>query len=216
MIGRLACVLLAFLCATASIAQSGLFANREEALEGLSAPEVVRRVEAVTWIAKHGTQADSAALARRLSDENAIVRSFAERGLWLLWSRSGDQAIDGLMRKGAAQMEAGQLGEAIATLSEVIRRKPEFAEGWNRRATAYFLAGEYRRSLADCDEVMKLNPLHFGALAGYGRIYFKLELYDKAIEYWRRALDVNPNMEGVELSIRAAERLLAEKRKRVI
>jgi tetratricopeptide (TPR) repeat protein len=61
---------------------------------------------------------------------------------------------------------------------------------------------------------MKRNPIHFGALAGYGQIYFHLEQYEKAIEYWKRALEVNPNMTGVESSIRATEQLLAERRKR--
>jgi tetratricopeptide (TPR) repeat protein len=91
--------------------------------------------------------------------------------------------------------------------------KPDFAEGWNKRATVLFLAGEYRQSLADCDEVMKRNPLHFGALAGYGQIYFQLELYEKAIEYWERALRVNPNMSGIELNIEAARQLIARRQR---
>ena len=111
-------------------------------------------------------------------------------------------------------MRAGDLDASIATFSAVIERKPDFAEGWNKRATARVLAGDFRRSLADCDEVLKRNPLHFGALAGYGQIYFQLEQYEKAIEYWRRALDVNPNMVGVEINIRATEQLIAERRKR--
>ena len=213
---RLAAVLLTLLCASASLAQSGPYANRAEALKGLSAPEAAQRAEAVTWIANYGTQADGEALARRLADESPMVRGIAEQGLWLLWHRSGDQAIDKLMAKGAEQMEARRFKEAIATYSEVIRRKPAFAEGWNRRATAFFLAGDYRKSLADCDQVIKRNPQHFGALAGYGQIYFKLERYDKAIEYWQRALEVNPNMVGVAISIKGAEQLLAEKRKRMI
>jgi len=215
---RLATALLALVCATASLAQPipYPYASREQALKGLSAPEAVQRVEAITWIANHGTQADGEALARRLSDKHPMVRSFAEQGLWRLWHRSGDPAIDALMTRGAQQMEERRLDEAIATYSEVIRRKPAFAEGWNRRATARFLAGEYRQSLADCDEVMKRNPLHFGALSGYGQIYFELKRYDKAIEYWRRALEVNPNMSGVESNLERAEKLLAERRRRMI
>ena len=213
---RLAAVLLALLCAAASLAQSGAYANRAEALKALSAAEPEQRAEAVAWIANHGTQADGDALARRLSDENPVVRGLAEQGLWVLWHRSGDKAVDELMARGAAQMEARQFKEAIATYSEVIRRSPGFAEGWNRRATTYFLAGEYRKSLADCDQVIRRNPRHFGALAGYGQIYFRLERYDKAIEYWRRALEVNPNMAGVEANIKGAERLLAEKRRNMI
>ena len=213
---RLAVVLLTLLCATASLAQPGPYANREQALNDLSAPDAAQRAEAIAWIANNGTQADSEVLARRLSDESPIVRGFAEQGLWVLWTRSGDKAIDALMETAAEQMQARRFKEAIATLSEVIRHKPGFAEGWNRRATVLFLAGEFEKSLADCDEVMKRNPQHFGALAGYGQIYFRLERYDKAIEYWRRALTVNPNMTGVELNIQGAEQLLAEKRKRAI
>jgi len=155
-------------------------------------------------------------LVKRLRDEDGFVRGLAEQGLWRLWTRSGDTTIDGLMAAGAERMQAGQLDEAIALFSEVIRRKPGFAEGWNKRATARYLAGDYQRSLADCDEVMKRNPYHFGALSGYGQIYFLLEQYDKAIAYWRRALEVNPNMTGVERNIDNAEELLEEKRGRAI
>jgi tetratricopeptide (TPR) repeat protein len=96
----------------------------------------------------------------------------------------------------------------------VIRRRPDFAEGWNRRATVHFMAGDYRRSLADCDEVMKRNPRHFGALAGYGQIYLQLEEYEKAIEYFQRALEVNPNLLGVEIYMEGARQKLRERRGR--
>jgi tetratricopeptide (TPR) repeat protein len=114
------------------------------------------------------------------------------------------------------EMEAGKLAESIATFAGVIRRRPDFAEAWNKRATAYYLAGEPRKSLADCDEVLKRNPRHFGALSGIGQIYFRLEEYEKAIQWWRRALEVNPNMVGVELNIKGTETLMKEKRRRSI
>ncbi len=145
-----------------------------------------------------------------------MVRGLAEQGLWQLWNRSGEPAIDGLMDAGAEHMQSGRLEDAIAAFSEVIRRKPAFAEGWNKRATVYFLAGDFRRSLADCHEVMKRNPFHFGALSGYGQIYFQLEQYDKALEYWHRALKVNPNMAGVEANIERTEELLKAQRGRAI
>jgi tetratricopeptide (TPR) repeat protein len=160
--------------------------------------------------------ADQVLLLRRLRDDDGFVRGFAEQGLWRLWSRSGDAAVDRLMAEGVEQMQAARFKEAIAAFSEVIRRKPAFAEGWNKRATVYYLAGDYQRSLADCREVMQRNPYHFGALSGYGQIYFHLEQYDKALEYWRRALEVNPNMPGVEINIQGAEELLKEKRGRAI
>ena len=209
---RLAFLLLSLLCSIAAFAQP--YSSREAALNGLAHADAARRAEAVTWIANHGMPADTEILRERLTDESPFVRGFAEQGLWLLWSRSGDQAVDALMAKGVEQMQAQQFKASIATFTEVIRRKPEFAEGWNRRATVLYLAGEFNSSIADCDEVMKRNPHHFGALAGYGQIYFQLERYDRAIEYWKRALEVNPNMVGVEMNIRGAEQLLAQKRKR--
>ena len=189
-------------------------ATREEALAALENPVTERRAEAVVWVANHGLMDDTGLLLKRLHDESLFVRGYAERGLWLLWSRSGNGDIDRVMARGVEQMDAGQLAEAIATFSEVIRRMPAFAEGWNKRATVHYLAGEYRKSLADCDQVLKRNPQHFGALSGYGQIYFHLEEYAKAIEWWRRALEVNPNMVGVELNIKGAEQLLKDKRRR--
>ena len=199
--------------APAARADNDAFANRAEALAGLSAAEPSRRAEAIAWIAQYGMPSDDAALRLRLNDANPFVRRYAEQGLWLLWGRSGDEAIDALMERGLAEMHAQQFKASIATFTEVIRRKPAFAEGWNRRATVLFLAGDLRKSLADCNEVMKRNPNHFGALAGYGQIYFRLEQYEKAIEYWKRALRVNPNMESVEMGIKDAEERLAERRK---
>ena len=213
---RVAALLLALLCAAVSLAQPIGYPSREEALEGLTAPDADRRAEAVAWLAGHGTQADTEVLQQRLTDDSPYVRDVAEQGLWQLWSRSGDDAVDALLAQGAEQMREQRLDEAIATFSEVIRRKPQFAEGWNKRATALFLSGELRRSLADCDEVMKRNPHHFGALAGYGQIYFQLEHYEKAIEYWKRALRENPNLSGLEINIEAAERLIAERRRNSI
>ena len=191
-------------------------ASREEALAALESPETERRAEAVVWVANHGSMEDTALLFKRLHDESLLVRGYAERGLWLLWSRSGDGDVDRLMAQGVEEMEAGRLAESIATFSGVIRRRPDFAEGWNKRATAYYLAGEPRKSLADCDEVLKRNPRHFGALSGIGQIYFRLEEYEKAIHWWRRALEANPNMVGVELNIKGTETLMKEKRRRSI
>jgi tetratricopeptide (TPR) repeat protein len=210
---RLAFLLLLF-CATAVLAQSSRYSNREQALEGMVSADADQRAEAITWIASHGTQDDAPLLRQRLTDESVYVRNVAEQGLWLLWSRSGDEAVDALLAKGVEEMRAGRFEESTATFSDVIQRKPDFAEGWNKRATVLFLAGEFRRSLADCDEVIKRNPLHFGALAGYGQIYFQLEQYEKALEYWKRALEVNPNLVGVQESIEATEQLMAQRRKR--
>jgi len=189
--------------------------SRGDALKALASPDTVKRAEAVVWIANRGAMSDAPLLHQRLRDESGLVRSYAEQGLWLLWSRSGEAAIDVLMARGADEMEEERLADAIKTYSEVIRRKPAFAEGWNKRATAYYLAGDFERSLADCDEVLKRNPSHFGALSGAGQIHFALENYDLALVWFRRALEVNPNMIGVEINIqRTQERLQQKQRNR--
>jgi len=192
------------------------FTSRTEAVAALENPDARHRAAGVIYIARIGLAPDGPLLVKRLADDNAVVRELAEAGAWQVWSRSGDPGTDQLLAKGSQQMGAGQLEQAIATFASVIRRRPAFAEGWNKRATAYYLAGEFRKSLADCDEVIRRNPQHFGALSGYGQIYFQLEEFDKALEYFRRALAVNPNMEGVQTNIRAIEELLREKRRKMI
>ena len=190
--------------------------TRAEALAALASTDAATRAEAIVWIANRGAMPDAALLHERLRDESPFVRGFAEQGLWLLWGRSGDAAIDALMARGSEAMQAGRLAEAVAIFTEVTKRKPEFAEGWNRRATAYYLAGEYRKSIADCDEVLKRNSVQFGALSGLGQIYTRLQQYEKALDWFRRALDVNPNMLGVEINIKGAEEKLKERRTRAI
>ena len=187
--------------------------SRGEALALLGSGDAATRAEAIVWIANRGGMADAPLLRERLRDESAFVRGFAEQGLWLLWSRSGDAEIDGLMARGADEMQAGRYAEAIIVFTEIIKRKPEFAEGWNRRATTYYLAGEYAKSLADCDEVLKRNPGHFGAVSGVGQIYLRLEEYEQALAWFRRALEINPNMLGVEINIKGIEELLKAKQR---
>lgn len=210
---RILVFLLAMLFCAAAPAQGSPAAERAQAVKALSDPEPARRAEGVIWIAENGTAVDDRLLQPRLRDEHPKVREFAEQGMWMLWSRSGDKAVDALMEQGAIAMAERHLDDAIAIYTQVIRRKPAFAEGWNKRATVYFLAGDFKRSLADCDQVMKRKPQHFGALAGYGQIYFQMKQYDKAIAYWKRALDANPNMESLSVNIEMAEKLLAEVRK---
>ena len=84
-------------------------------------------------------------------------------------------------------MHAGELQEALSTFDRIVRRKPDFAEGWNKRATIRFLLGEYENSQMDCDEVFSRNPNHFGALAGAGQIHLMLGRPELALDFFRRA-----------------------------
>jgi tetratricopeptide (TPR) repeat protein len=149
---------------------------REDALAALANPgDVEARRGAAKTLAEAGTMADAPALLAALRDADTRVRELAERALWEIWSRSGNDEVDHLLRAGVVEMQHGQLEASVDTFTEVIRRQPDFAEGWNKRATVYYLIGEYRKSAADCDEVLKRNPSHFGALSGYGMIWLRLD-----------------------------------------
>ena len=188
--------------------------TREAALERLKSADPVERRRAIVQLAQAGGMDDVPVLLERLRDADEGVREIAERAIWVLWSRSGDPQVDTLFLQGIDQMNTGQFQEGIATFGRVIELAPGFAEGWNKRATLYFLSGDLQRSLRDCDEVMKRNPNHFGALAGYGQIYMQLGDYEKALAYFKRALAINPNLEGVEFQVRVLERLLEERGKK--
>jgi len=193
----------------------GQVLDREAALQALKSPDVAQRERGVVGLARNGRMTDAPALVAALRDPAESVRGGAEQALWIVWSRSGDAEVDRLFARGLEEMNGGRFDDGIATFSRVIEAAPGFAEGWNKRATLYFLAGDYRRSLADCDEVMKRNPAHFGALAGYGQIYLRLDQPERALEYFQRALAVNPNMTGVEVAARTLERALAQRKKAI-
>jgi tetratricopeptide (TPR) repeat protein len=190
---------------------------REQALADLGrADDVAARRAAVQRLADEGSMADLPALVRALRDPDPLVRAFTESAMWSVWSRSGDADVDRLFAIGVEQMSQRALEAAVETFSEVIRRRPQFAEGWNKRATVYFLLGEYGKSLADCDEVMSRNSYHWGALSGYGMIYIQLDQPDRALGYLEKALAVNPNLQQVQQTIELLKALLIQRRRDMI
>jgi len=190
--------------------------SREQALRDLTSTEVETRRLATAWLGELATPADLPALFKQLRDPDDLVRALTENSIWQVWSRSGDKQVDALFAVGVEQMNQGQAQAAIGTFTEIIRLKPDFAEGWNKRATIYFLIGEYDKSLSDCDEVIKRNPQHWGALSGYGQIYVQLDKPEQALMYFQRALAVNPNLQQVENMIRQLKQVVIEKRKGTI
>lgn len=167
-------------------------------------------------LGQSGTMDDLPILVRALRDADPEVRASSEVSMWEIWSRSGDAETDRLFALGVEQMTAHDADAALHTFSRIIERRPDFAEGWNKRATLYYLLGEYERSLADCDEVMKRNPYHFGALSGYGMIFMRLGQPETALGYFERALAINPNLGQVEEAVRLLREVLIQKRKGTI
>jgi tetratricopeptide (TPR) repeat protein len=190
--------------------------TRQQALQDLGSADVETRRLAAAWMGDLGTPADLPALFKTLRDQDDLVRALSQNSIWQVWSRSGDPKVDGLFAVGVEQMNHGQAQAAIGTFTEIIRLKPDFAEGWNKRATVYFLIGEFDKSLRDCDEVIKRNPQHWGALSGYGQIYLHLDKPEQALAYFERAVAVNPNLQQIESLIEELKQALIEKRKGTI
>ena len=195
----------------AGAAVVGAELTRPQALQAAEQPDADTRLAAVARLAEIGEMADADRLLPRLRDDDPRVRDSAADAMWRIWSRSGDPAIDALFARGLEQMSAGAFDGALATFNDIVQRKPGFAEGWNKRATIYFLIGENEKSLTDCDEVFKRNPNHFGALSGAGQIHLRLGHPERALEFFKRALQVNPNLEGPAQLVPLLERHLRER-----
>ena len=190
--------------------------TREQALRNLQSPQAEARQRALVRLAEIGRIEDAPALLPRLKDADADVRETAEIALWAVWSRSGDPAVDALLAQGTLAMNNGRFEQALALFNRVVRARPDFAEGWNKRATLYFLLGEPQKSLADCAQVIKRNPQHFGALSGYGRLYLQLGEPEKALGFFERAYAIHPGMGGVAANIELLRRGLEQKRRGMI
>ncbi|GAB4384977.1 tetratricopeptide repeat protein [Albidovulum sp.] len=121
------------------------------------------------------------------------------------WSRSGSPAMDLLLKRGREAIEAGDLLAAIEHLTALTDHAPDFAEGWNARATAYYLAGRFGPSIADIRRTLALNPHHFGALAGLGMIFEQIGEPERALEVYRAARSIHPHQEAVIQAIRRLE-----------
>lgn len=150
---------------------------------------------------------DLDSLFQQLKDSDPQDSARLEREIWNEWSKSGSPAMDLLLQRGRNAMAAGDVQTAIEHFTALTDHAPDFAEGWNARATAYFQAGELGPSVNDIAKTLTLNPRHFGALSGLGMIFEQLDQPQKALEAYKAALAIHPHLQGV---IDAVERLEAE------
>jgi tetratricopeptide (TPR) repeat protein len=127
-----------------------------------------------------------------------------EQEIWIEWSKSGSAAMDLLLQRGRDAMEAGDLVTAVDHFTALIDHAPDFAEGYNARATAYFQEGQFGPSVADIAKTLSLNPRHFGAMAGFGMILEQTNQPDRALEVYNAALAIHPHLVGV---LEAVERI---------
>jgi len=128
----------------------------------------------------------------------------AETALWTMWCHSGRPEHDALLVESVAAMERRDLDGAIAILTRLIAAAPDWAEAWNKRATARYLARDFAGAIQDCEATLARKPHHFGALSGQGLCHVALEQYAPAAALFRRALAVHPALAPVRANLQAA------------
>jgi tetratricopeptide (TPR) repeat protein len=134
-----------------------------------------------------------------------------EQEIWRIWFESGNAEIDTLMAQGADAMEANDYPTALERFNAIIAKRPKFAEGWNRRATLYYLMGEYKKSLADIDHTLKLEPRHIGALSGLGLVNTQLDKLEAAEDAYKRVLAISPQNGNAQQNLEAVRALIKKR-----
>ena len=149
-------------------------------------------------------------LFEQLKNSNKISLSLKiEMSIWNIWSTHPTQdKLTLLLAKGSDLMSIGKLESAHKVFSTIILSDPNWAEGWNKRATVFYLMGRYQDSLNDIDEVLKREHRHFGALSGQGLVHIKLENYEKAIESYLAAKKIYPSIRAAEVMIPQLQELI--------
>ena len=150
-------------------------------------------------------------LFNELKINNAALVYGTEQKIWEIWTtHPTDEKLTLKLSKGTNLMQGNTLSESIEIFSDLIELDPNWAEAWNKRATALYLIGDYEGSQKDIDKVLELEDRHFGALTGQGLVNIKLENYEKAIESYERAQEIYPAMQSPKIMIEQIEQLIKQ------
>ena len=113
--------------------------------------------------------------------------------IWKIWHEIDDPKTTREFETGVQMMNLGYFKRSIDYFDKVINKNPNFAEAWNKRATAHFMMGNFDLSMQDISQTLQLEPRHFGALDGMGLIFIHLNEHEKAIEIYDKMLEIFPN-----------------------
>ncbi len=139
-----------------------------------------------------------------------LAAQAVEHAIWEIWLTSEDDVVNALMSEGVAAMQRRDYPTALRSFDRMVEVAPDYAEGWNKRATLYYLIGAYENSLDDIVRTLELEPRHFGALSGRGMILQDLGRSEEALTAFEAALDLNPQMPGARLSVEALRKILKD------
>lgn len=146
-------------------------------------------------------------LLKRTRDPKLSARISAK--IWELWQTSDSRSVDLLMTWARAAMQRRQFAAALDLLDQVVVIRPDYAEGWNQRATLHFVMKKYGKSVSDIERTLALEPRHYGALAGLAAIQQTLGQDKAALAAWYKALEVYPAMKSAQKSVIELEEELA-------
>ena len=144
-----------------------------------------------------------------LKINNFSLANDAEQKIWKIWStHPNSKDLTMMLNIGSDHVNNYKLEKAIEIFSNVIDLDPSWAEAWNKRATVYYMIGEFEKSQADINKVLELESRHFGALAGQGLVNIELENYEKAIKSYQQAQEIYPSMQSPKIMIEKIKKLI--------
>ena len=151
-------------------------------------------------------EAELEALFEGLRGQDPAAAQQIESRIYDIWSQSGSPAMDLLLDRGRTALTEGDVKLAVEHFTALIDHAPEFAEGYNARATAFFQSGQYGLSLADIRRTLAMNPRHFGAMSGLALILEEIGRPEDALAAWREVERINPHREGLKDAVQRLER----------
>ncbi|HEV8391033.1 MAG TPA: tetratricopeptide repeat protein [Dongiaceae bacterium] len=137
--------------------------------------------------------------------------SDVEDQIWAIWVKSGDASLDQVLEVGSRAMAIGDTNTALKIFDAIVQKAPNFAEGWNKRATVHYMMGNYEASLADIGRTLELEPHHFGALAGLGLVNIGLDRDEAALDAFERVLKVDPQSQSAKQNIEIVKQRIKDK-----
>eukprot|EP00899_Mesostigma_viride_P008448 jgi/Mesvir1/17604/Mv08834-RA.1 len=193
-----------------SISPEGQLMSKK--LEDLWSEDPATSLSATETLCRFGDARCFPHLIEALNSKNMRVVALADKCMWGIFSRGKSDEVEQLFQEGlAVLLQKDQLPRAEQIFDKLIALDPSFTEGYNKRATVRYLRKDYMRSIEDCKEVVRQNPYHFGALSGMALNYLGLHQLEESVEWFERALAINPNLGSVRKYVEAIKKALADK-----
>jgi tetratricopeptide (TPR) repeat protein len=138
----------------------------------------------------------------RTADNSGEIELIEAR-IRMIWMESGQPEIDNMMEAGNKAITSGDYTKAVELFTRVTEQLPDYAEGWNKRATAHYMKGEYQAAIEDINKTLSIECRHFGALSGLASIYISIGDYRSALKALEQLLEIRPNQAKLQEQVNA-------------